>query len=446
MARRWYNSRLAITGQSVLIGLITGFVVVSFRYCLSRADILRAQLYQVLNGRGWHWMLGLCLAWTLLGLLLGWMMMRRPMIRGSGIPQIKGALVRQLSLNWAPELPFKWIAGVLGLGAGLSLGREGPSIQLGAYVGKGVLSALRRPGQDRKYLLTAASAAGLAAAFNAPLAGVLFVLEELQAPFSPLLIACAMAASMTADAVAVYFFGLKPVFDFRQIPVLSLEAIPWIALLGILCGLLGALFKRMLYRGQDLYAKLPVPPVFRPALPLLASIPLGFFCFDLTGGGHSLIESLPAVSRSLGMLGLLLAGKMLFTVFSYGCGTAGGIFLPLLACGALSGEGFGKILVHGGLLAPGMELNYMILGMSAFFTGVIKAPVTGIILILEMTGNFNHLGNLVLAGLSAYVTTELIASRPVYEVLLERFLVSTGKPAARQDREGCDPDSLRMPL
>jgi H+/Cl- antiporter ClcA len=179
-----------------------------------------------------------------------------------------------------------------------------------------------------------------------------------------------------------------------------------------------------MYLSLNLYDRLGILQTIRPVLPLLASIPLGFFFAGITGGGHGLIESLSFQERTIGMVVLLFTGKLLFTAVCYGSGTSGGIFLPLLACGALTGDAVGILLSMAGFVGEGQHLNFMILGMAAFFAGVVKAPVTGMILILEMSGNFNHLGSLVLVSLSAFVTSELIASRPVYAVLLERILAN----------------------
>jgi H+/Cl- antiporter ClcA len=421
-ARNWYNSRLAVIFESTLIGLVTGFAVVFFRFTLSRADEIRKGVYEFLKIAPLYNLVMWTLVLIIIGLFLGWAAKWRPMIKGSGIPQIKGVLAKKMVMKWKTELPLKLAAGILGLGAGLSLGREGPSIQIGAYAGRGVLSIFHRSHRERKLLITAASAAGISAAFNAPLSGVLFVMEELDATFSPLFLACVMAASMTADAVASAFFGAWPIFDFREIAVLSLPNIHWIILLGILCGLFGDIFKRLLYFFQDFYEKLHIPQIAKPVIPLLISIPLGLFLFDATGGGHNLIEELSAAHHSLRLIAVLFAVKLVFTAICYGSGTAGGIFLPLLACGALLGGGLGEILASLGFVAPEQAINFLILGMAAFFAGVVKAPVTGIILILEMSGNFNHLGNLVLASLSAFVAAELIGSRPVYTVLLERMM------------------------
>ncbi|MDR0629544.1 MAG: ClC family H(+)/Cl(-) exchange transporter [Treponema sp.] len=419
LMQRSYRSRLALILESILIGFTVGLIIVFFRYLLIQADTLRQGIYHVPHSRV-YWIFWSAML-VLTGLFLGWAAKVWPLIKGSGIPQIKGSLTGSLPLNYQ-ELPIKLLTGLLGLGAGLSLGREGPSVQIGAYMGKGVLSIFPKQEQEQHWLIASGSAAGVAAAFNAPLAGVLFVLEELQASFSPLFLACAMAASMTADAVAGLFFGLGPVFDFRYIAVLSLKDIPWVILLGVGCGLLGDLFKRLLYWTLNGYDRCRIPQILRPVIPLLVSIPLGLLWFDVLGGGHDLIESLVHEERTLGVLALLLAGKMLFTALSYGSGTAGGIFLPLLVCGALTGDLLGLCLWQFGYIAEGQNLNFIILGMAAFFTGVVKAPITGIVLILEMSANFNHLGNLVLVCLCALITSELIASRPVYAVLLERML------------------------
>ena len=408
--------------QSILIGVLSGIVVVGFRLLLEYADLFRVRAYEFLRTAHPGYLAGWVLLVLSVGVFLGWACGKRPMIRGSGIPQIKGALLRKMSLEWLPELPLKIITGVLGIGFGLSLGREGPSVQIGAYIGKGVLGIARRPAVERKYLITSGAAAGLAAAFNAPLAGVLFALEELHKHFSPLLLACAMGASVAGDFVASRFFGLGPAFDFHQIQPLPVTMLPWVILLGALCAVLGDLFKRSLYAAQDLFPALKIPSILRPAAILLLSVPLGFFLFDVSGGGHALIETLWKEGLGIGFLILLLVSKIGFSALSYGSGTAGGIFLPLLACGALTGKLFGTILNGMGLALTGDSLNFMILGMAAFFTGVVRAPVTGAVLILEMSGNFNHFASLISVCLVAFVVGDLIRSKPVYDILLERLL------------------------
>ncbi len=428
---RLIASQLIVVVESILVGLSAGLVVTAFRLVLGRAEELRRVAYRALRVAP----PGVLAAWVLLliavGLLLGWMGVRRPMTRGSGIPQLKGALRGSLRMDWVRELPLKIGGGILAIGFGLSLGREGPSVQIGSYVGRAMLGLPQRSARNRKYLLASGAAAGLSAAFSAPLAGVLFALEELHKCFSPLLLSCAMGAAVAGDAVASRFFGLGPVFDFAFIDPLATARFPWIVALGVLCALAGEAFKRSLYASADCYRLLRIPAAARPILPLLVSVPLGLFLFEATGGGHGLIESLADGGFPLRALVLLFAVKFLFTALCYGSGAPGGIFLPLLACGALLGAAFGEAVAAFGFAASGETLNFAILGMAAFFVAVVQAPLTGAVLILEMSGNFNHLAGLVLACMAAFVTAEALRSRPVYDTLLDRMLADQGKGTGR---------------
>lgn len=419
---RWYGSRLGVFAQSLLIGALTGGAVVLFRVLLQAAEQARATVYQLLRGAPLGAWLGWLGALTLLGLLLGLAAVRRPMIRGSGIPQVKGALARKMRLDTWPDLPLKIITGVAAVGAGLSLGREGPSVQIGAYVGKGVLSYVRRPAVERKYLITSGAAAGLAAAFNAPIAGVLFALEELHRHFSPLLLACAMGASVVGDIVAGHFFGLGPVFRFDSITPLPIHLLPWVIVLGVVSVFVGDLFKRALLGAQDLYIKLRIPPAARIAVALLLTVPVALVFFPATGGGHELIQELAQGHFGVRMMIALLIAKGALTALSYGSGASGGIFLPMLAIGALMGKIFGVVLTDLGVIAPGAQLNFMIIGMAALFTGVVRAPITGAVLIVEMSGNLNHFSGLIVGCLTAFVVANLIRSRPIYDQLMDRLL------------------------
>ena len=416
-----YNSRLALIIESMVIGFIVGLLIAAFRVALNHITEFRRLWYAALPSRPWPYLVLTAGVLAAAGILLGCASKLRPNIKGSGIPQIKGVLLRYVSFDWRTELPLKYAATLLALGAGLSLGREGPSVQIGAYVGMAVLTVFRRPYSQRKRLLICASAAGLSAAFNAPLAGVLFALEELAFSLNPLHIACALGASVTADFSVAIVFGLKPVFTFNAVNALPHNMFPWIILLGLLCTILAHIYKNLLYKFSDIYAALRIPAVLRPVLPLLVSLPFAVYLYDVTGGGHELIEKLAHGSYTPLFLCALLALKMIFTGFCFGSGTSGGIFLPMLACGALTGVLFAKLAVLAGFIGGGAELNFLMLGMCAFFVAVVKAPLTGIVLILEMTGNMYHLADLVLAAFSAFLCSELMASRPVYNVLLERF-------------------------
>ena len=415
-----WHTRFGVILQSVLIGIGTGLVVLGFRIALGYSEHLRTLLYEFLPVSSPLWTVVWILSLAVLGVFLGFLSKLRPMIRGSGIPQIKGELRGIMWHRWLSELPLKFVSAILSIGAGLSLGREGPSVQMGGYIGKAMSRIGHRSPAELRYLMISGAAAGLSAAFNAPLAGVLFALEELHKQFSPLMLLCAMAASAMGDFVSSHFFGMRPSFSFPEIIPLSLSRFPWLILLGLLAAAGGDLFKKSLYFSQSLYSKLHVPMIVRPVVPLLVSVPLGFFLAETIGGGHELVEHLAVARYSLMLLAGLFFVKLAFSGLSYGAGTAGGIFLPLLVCGALLGTAFGTVLFRLGLVAEIEIVNFLILGMAAFFTAVVRAPVTGTVLILEMSGNLSHLGGLVIVCLISQLACDLVRSRPVYDVLLYR--------------------------
>jgi H+/Cl- antiporter ClcA len=424
--RGWYGSRLAVIIESLVIGCSTGFVIVFFRLALNRTDRLRHEIYQALPGLPFRWTLLVAGVLAVAGFLLGLVNMLRPMVAGGGVSQIKGVMQGALKADWKTELPLKWAASFLAISVGLSMGWEGPSVMLAAYTGIAILQIFKRPPAERDTLFASSTAAGLSAAFGAPLAGVLFMVEEMRAAITPLSIACAMASSMAADLVAGHFFGLQPVYRFRPITVMPVKFFLWIILLGIICALLGALFKRLLYASDDFFKFFRIPVLLRPMLPVMLTIPLSFCLWDVTGGGHPLIERLSTVNLPINMLLLILAVNLAYSSFCAGSGASGGIFLPFITCGALAGDAFGKILTEAGLAGADYQLNFMILGMAAMFSAVVKAPVTGIVLVLEITANYNHLASLVLVSLCSFVTSELINSPPVYDVLLDRILKDKG--------------------
>lgn len=317
LIQRARGFRYSLVWEGIAVGAAAGLVTVLFRLLLSQGDALRQALGELLTGRPWLlplWLVALLVLAALVTLLLRW----EPLISGSGIPQVEGELQGHLSQTWWRVLLAKFVGGLLTIGAGLSLGREGPSIQLGAMAGKGVSRLCRRDMTEERMLLTCGASAGLSAAFNAPLAGVLLV---------------------------VY-----------------------------------------------------------PAV---------------LGGGHNLVE---AVSQDQALQGLLVlfAVKFLFSMASFGAGVPGGIFLPLLVLGAVVGSSFSQ-----GAHLLGLDTatgNFVILGMAGLFAAIVRAPVTGIVLISEMTGSFSHLLTLSLVSLAAYVVADLLHAPPVYDMLLARLL------------------------
>lgn len=423
----WQNFRLKLLIQGIIVGIFSGFLIVFYRIVLEKAEELRSFIFN-LNISKYKlmpvWFLVLVVSAYIVGILIK----NEPLISGSGIPQVEGILVGRIQMNWLSVIMKKFIGGVISIGAGLSLGREGPSIQLGAAVGQGVSRIFKRLKFEEKYFITSGASAGLAAAFNAPLAGVMFALEEVHKHFSPLVLLSAMSASLTADFISKHFFGLKPVFNFQNVTALPLDKYGYIILLGIIVGIFGVLYNLTLLKTQEIYGKQKWLPVkFRPMIPFITAGVFALLLPQVLGGGHPLIDSLTHGNFNMKMLLIILLFKFLFSMMSYGSGAPGGIFFPLLVLGALTGAIYGNVLVNFAAIDSRYISNFIMLAMAGYFTAIVRAPITGSILITEMTGSFSNLLSLSVISLVAYIVADLLKSEPIYESLLERLLKNNGQ-------------------
>lgn len=424
------QQRRRVFPRAALVGLGAGIVAALFRLTLAGADNLRNALINWAHGFpqvGWIFPV----LFSVGGAVLSVTLVRRfaPETSGSGVPHLEGVMHRLRTLSWSRVLPTKFVAGAVGIGGGLTLGREGPTVQMGGAVGGAIASWLGTTSQERRTLIAAGAGAGLAAAFNAPLAGVIFVLEEVQRDFHPIVFGAAFLASAVADVVVRLLLGPNRDFaipNYATPPVLSL---PIIALLGICAGLLGVAFNRALLLGLDLVDRLRGRWVLGAAVTVGIAIGLaGWYSPVLIGGGHALSELVLAGNIVLAMIPLFFVVRFFLTVSSYGTGAAGGIFAPLLALGGLLGLALG-MAAHA--LSPATVPDpavFAVVGMAAFFAAIVRAPLTGIVLIVEMTGNYEQILPLLVGCFFAYATAELLKDVPIYQALLERDLKRSGSP------------------
>jgi chloride channel protein, CIC family len=423
--------RRKVFPRAALVGLLAGALAVAFRWTLAGGEVLRARLIAWAHlSPTWGWLLPICVGAIGAGLAVLLVNRMAPETAGSGIPQLEAVLYRVRSLRWQRIIPVKFFGGILAIGGGLTLGREGPTVQMGGAVGAAVAEWLKVTPRERLTLIAAGAGAGLAAAFNAPLAGLTFVLEELQRDFTPLVFGASFIAAVTADVVTRSLTDQLPVFHVVTYPVPPLVALPGFLLLGLLTGLWGVAFNRSLLGTLEFFARaggwLPRagawPASLAGALVGAAVGLIGWFAPTALGGGHGLVEAVLRGQVALAGIPLWFGLRFGLTMASYGCGAPGGIFAPLLVLGALVGLGVGE-LTH--LVLPDAVNHpaaFAVVGMAAYFAAIVRAPLTGIVLIVEMTNNYAQMLPLLVACFSAYAVAEALGDRPVYEALLERDL------------------------
>lgn len=429
---RFRNMKHKMTLQGVLVGLFTGIVVGFFRLVIEKAEFLRTNYMLPLIGSGKLWLLIMIV--MIIAFFVYIMAKWQPLASGSGIPQVKAELRGQLKQPVYRLLIAKFTGAVLAIGAGLSIGREGPSIQLGALVGKGYARATRRLPVEEKMLLTCGAGAGLAGAFCAPFSGAVFALEELHKNFSVDVLVSTMAACISANFVSAYIFGLDPVFNLSIPSRLPLKQYWILLIMGVLLGLLGNIYNNLMMKALKTYDKLPKPLAIGVAFALAIVVML--FMPQALGGGHSVVGQIAHGEFTLGFgilgnkigIGILISliiffiVKLIFSAISFGSGVAGGIFLPLLVLGAIVGGIFGEAFNQINGYNELYIANFVILGMVGMFSAIVGAPATGVILITEMTGDLQNFFPLVIVGLISYMVADATGTSPIYDLLLDRLM------------------------
>lgn len=388
-----------------LVGAGAGFLAVAFRGLLEGMRVGRDALSPV-------WLVVVAMLGSIACLAVA---RQVPESSGSGIPHLKEVVQGLKQLIWQRVLPAKFLGGALGIGSGLALGREGPTVQMGGSMGELVGQTFGACEAEKKELVAAGSGAGLAAAFNAPLSGLVFVLEELHGNFTSGVFVCTLVAAATADVVMRVCLGQEPAFDLPQVETPPLTWLPAFLLLGLSCGIGGAVYNRVLlfalWAFRTGLGRLSL--VGGAIAGLLAGL-AGVWNPIAAGGGDAMMTSLfgGTIPFTTGALLALFAVRFLISITSYGCGAPGGIFAPLLVLGALHGFVFARLT---GL----SEQPCAVVAMAAYFTGIVRAPLTGVVLITEMTLNYNLMLPLLLACGAASMVCEWTKNPPIYDALEE---------------------------
>ncbi|BFO08293.1 H(+)/Cl(-) exchange transporter ClcA [Serratia rubidaea] len=421
---------VAILLMAALVGALAGLLGVAFE---KSVDWVQQQRFSALSYVADAWYLVWPLAFLLSAALamLGYYLVRRfaPEAGGSGIPEIEGALEELRPVRWWRVLPVKFVGGMGTLGAGMVLGREGPTVQMGGNVGRMVLDIFRIRGAEARHsLLATGAAAGLSAAFNAPLAGILFIIEEMRPQFRYNLISIKAVFIGVIMSTVVYQLcnGQHAVIEVGKLSAAPTDTLWLYLVLGAVFGGVGVMFNRLIFRTQDMFARLHGGELRKI---VLMGGGLGGLCGVLAliqpeaaGGGFGLIPIAAAGNYTVGMLMFIFIARIVTTLLCFGSGAPGGIFAPMLALGTLFGTAFGLASSH---LFPqyGIEPGtFAIAGMGALFAATVRAPLTGIVLVLEMTDNYQLILPMIITCLGATLVAQFLGGQPLYSSLLARTL------------------------
>jgi len=421
---------------TIVTGLACGLVAVAFHLAIQVAE--RRLVGGALAREGWQRLALLVLSpaagGLVAGALLAWVV---PGARGSGIPQVKQVYALGDGRVPVRDALGKFVVGTLQIGSGASLGREGPTVQICAGASTLIARLTALPARNMRRLLPVASAAGIAAAFNAPIAAVTFTIEEIVGSLDQSVLSGAVVAAALAAVIERSVLGVHPVIEAPQgFGLDHASSFAFFALLGVLAAGVSVAFTdgllelRLRFRRQRL-----IPPWAQPSVGglvtglLAAVVMLGLGVTGVNGGGYEMLGPALEGRLALGALLTLCVTKLAATVFSYSSGGAGGIFMPALFVGAMLGGAVGHLDVSALAHEPRQLGAFALVGMGAVFAGVIRAPITSVLIIFEMTGAYGLILPLMLANVTAFVLARRARPTPIYEALLEQDGVVLPRPA-----------------
>ena len=418
--RSWLLDRLAELQQregqiflvlALVIGALTGSAVVAFILLTERMGM---RLYPV-GGAPWRRVL-----FPVVGSLgIGYLLYRYfPDARGSGVPQTKAALYAREGRITLRTVLGKFFCTSATLASGIPLGREGPSVQVGAGIGSVLGRLLGLRSEQVKNLIPVGAAAAIAAAFNTPLAAVLFALEEIVGDLNAPVMGAVVLASATAWMVLRVLLGNHPLFKVPQYELVHPAEFAVYAVLGVAGGLVSAAFTKLLLGMRARFLRFPQKTVwFQPVVGGLLVGLVGWFVPQVLGVGYGYVGDALNGNMAFKMMLLLVVLKLLTVTTSYASGNAGGIFGPALFIGAMLGGTVGTVAHH---LFPAYTATpgaYALVGMGAAFAGIVRAPMTSVLMIFEMTQDYAVIVPLMIANLVSLFIASRLQHEPIYEAL-----------------------------
>lgn len=413
--------------RGVEVGVAAGLVCVLYRFLLQLAEDNLDRVLAYIKGSPVKCGVWLALL-AALGVLVYYIVKWEPDAGGSGIPQTAGEIRGYFSLNWWKVILAKLIGGTITVFSGLSLGREGPSVQLGGMAAKGASVLTKADKTTQKRMISCGAGAGMSAAFNAPIAGTMFIFEEIHHGLDRSIICMGIVSTIVADFISKIFFGQDPIFHYEAEPM-PLRYYPLLLAMGVLLGAMGAFYNVVMVDGQKLFNRLTkIPPQIKFAFVFLVSGVVGLFLPQILCGGHKMTQLLMLENPELKLLVLLFVAKFAFGAFSFASGAPGGTLYPLCILGAYLGAICGDISIDMLGISPDLRQAFVIAGMAGFFASIVRAPLTGIILVFELTGNMDTLLPLATVSLISYAVANVIGTAPFYAILFEKAVEKTDNP------------------
>lgn len=424
--------------SGAFLGIVVGLVGTSFQLLLNLIDIGKKFLFSLCNNNIYLELLA-SISLSVLMVLLSLFIVRKyaKEAGGSGIQEVEGALKGCRKLR-KRVVPVKFISGLLSLGSGLSLGKEGPSIHIAAAVAQVFVDRLKLTKKYANALVSAGAGAGLAAAFNTPLSGIVFVIEEMNRKFrfSISAIKCVIITCITSIIVSRAIIGNPPAIHIETFSSVPQDTLWLFMFLGIIFGYFGLMFNKYLIKVANYFSGGSRKRYW--FLVIIVSIIFGagvVLSPNSVGGGYIVIANSLDENMPIKMLLALFALRFVGVIFSYGTGVTGGIFAPMIALGTIFGLAYGLAVNQ---IFPQYNVDagvFAVAGMSALFTATVGAPLTGIVLVIEMTWNYQLLLPLMITCFSASMLTYIHHQTPIYDALLRRTITNERKQLARQKNE-----------
>lgn len=419
---------------SAFAGCLVGLAGGAFHWGLNHGSSAFLEFLRELRTEGTSAIPGWLIAMLIAGVSVGlarYLVKFAPVAAGSGVQHVEAVMRGDAKPAGLIVLPIKFFGGLLAMVPGLALGREGPTIQMAAVIGTqcGKIFGLQK--EDRTLLYTAIAGSGLSVAFNAPLSGAAFVIEEVAKRITVRRVLATLTAVATGMAVYRGFFGDQLSFTAGDVAQVPGSQLIFFVFLGMVMGLLGVLYNRSILFAIDAYAAIAPntsPWIKTGCIGALFGL-MGYYHPVLVGSGEMQVNVLLAGQYGTYTLLLLLAVRWILGPLSYTSGTPGGVFAPLLLVGAIVGSLFAQSLNlvttdMGIILSPEA---FALVAMAAFFTGVVRAPITGVLLICEMSGTVSLMIPLLLASVSSAVVASLLRGDPIYDSLRARMHLSDNK-------------------